>query len=64
LLPAGSSNWDVGHGVCIVRPNKGTMQGVIAFPASPAAPAERAPLWLPLQEFHANQSFTSFFTHL
>ena len=34
LLPAGSSNWDMGHGVCVVGYNKGTTQGGIVVPVA------------------------------
>jgi hypothetical protein len=34
------------------------------FPVAPAAQAKRAARWLRLQEFDANQSFTTFFAHV
>ena len=49
----------MGHEVCAVG-----IQGVILFPVASAAPAVRAARWLRLQEFDANQSFTTFFAHV
>ena len=31
----------MGHGVCVVRSNKGTTQGMIVIPVAPATPAKR-----------------------
>lgn len=38
---AGSSNRDVGHGVCFAKPERGTMQGTIVIPVAPAARGKR-----------------------
>ena len=49
----------MGHGACVVRPNQGTVQGMIVIPIAPAAAASAAstssakgaPLWQRLQDF-------------